>query len=107
MGDKCIVWVFGKWVCTKRWFAETSHTLMYMKEWIQKLDDFLKQSGKELLTHAGTISTELAKQKANTEYNKFKERSLEYLSPVEIHFLESFWKRKETIKEKVNCLCAI
>ena len=59
-------------------FAELqaqSHKPMYMKDWIQKLDDFLKLSGKELLTHAGTISAELAKQKANQEYNKFKERT--------------------------------
>ena len=59
-------------------FAELqaqSHKPMYMKDWIQKLDDFLKLSGKELLTHAGTISAELAKQKANQEYDKFKERT--------------------------------
>lgn len=84
-------------------FAELqaqSHTPMYMKDWIQKLDDFLKLSGKELLTHAGTVSAELAKQKANTEYDKFKERSLEYLSPVEIHFLESFEKERKRLKKK-------
>lgn len=69
-----------------------SHKPMYMKDWIQKLDDFLKLSGKELLTHAGTISAELAKQKANQEYDKFKERTQYELSPVEIHFLESFEK---------------
>lgn len=47
-------------------FAELqakSHTPMYMKDWIQKLDDFLRLSGKELLQHAGTISAELAKKK--------------------------------------------
>lgn len=84
-------------------FAELqaqSHTPMYMKDWIQKLDDFLKLSGKELLTHAGTVSAELAKQKANTEYFKFKERSLACLSPVEIHFIESFEKERKRLKKK-------
>lgn len=43
-------------------------------------DDLLKriEGGNyfdELLTHAGTISAELAKQKANQEYDKFKERT--------------------------------
>ena len=38
-------------------FQAISHKPMYMKDWIQKLDDFLKLSGKELLTHAGVIST--------------------------------------------------
>ena len=50
-------------------FAELqakSHKPMYMKDWIQKLDDFLKLSGKELLSHSGKISAELAKQKADT-----------------------------------------
>lgn len=45
-------------------FAELqakSHVPMYMKDWIQKLDDFLKLSGKELLTHAGSVSAEVAK----------------------------------------------
>ena len=59
-------------------FAELqakSHQPMYMKDWIQKLDDFLKLSGKELLTHAGRISAEIAKQNADMEYDKFKERT--------------------------------
>ena len=77
-----------------------SHKPMYMKDWIQKLDDFLKLSGKELLTHAGTISAELAKQKANQEYDKFKERTQYELSPVEIHFLESFEKEQKKLKNK-------
>ena len=84
-------------------FAELqaqSHRPMYMKDWIQKLDDFLKLSGKELLTHAGTISAELAKQKANQEYDKFKERTQYELSPVEIHFLESFEKEQKKLKRK-------
>ena len=74
-------------------FAELqakSHVPMYMADWIQKLDDFLKLSGKELLTHAGSISAELAQKKAHFEYDKFKKRTQLQLSPVEIHFLESF-----------------
>lgn len=84
-------------------FAELqaqSHKPMYMKDWIQKLDDFLKLSGKELLTHVGTISAELAKQKANQEYDKFKERTQYELSPVEIHFLENFEKEQKKLKRK-------
>ena len=83
-------------------FAELqaqSHAPMYMKDWIQKLDDFLKLSGKDLLIHAGTISAELAKQKANTEYDKFKKRTLNQLSSVEIHFIESFEKEQKKLKK--------
>lgn len=84
-------------------FAELqakSHKPMYMKDWIQKLDDFLKLSGKELLSHAGKISAELAKQKADTEYDKFKERTVYSLSPVEIHFLENFEKERKKLKNR-------
>ena len=83
-------------------FAELqakSHTPMYMKDWVQKLDDFLKLSGKELLNHAGTISAEVAKLKANAEYDKFKARSIERLSPVEIHFIENFEKERKRLKK--------
>ena len=83
-------------------FAELqakSHQPMYMKDWIQKLDDFLKLSGKELLTHAGRTSAEIAKQKADMEYDKFKERTMYELSPVEIHFLENFEKEQKKLKE--------
>lgn len=83
-------------------FAELqakSHQPMYMKDWIQKLDDFLKLSGKELLTHAGRVSTEIAKQKADMEYDKFKERTMYELSPVEIHFLENFEKEQRKLKQ--------
>lgn len=84
-------------------FAELqakSHVPMYMKDWIKKLDDFLTLSGKELLTHAGTVSAEVAKLKANTEYNRFKERVQYQLSPVEIHFLEAFEAEQKKLKWK-------
>lgn len=83
-------------------FAELQakeHKPMYMKDWIQKLDDFLKLSGKELLTHAGRISAEFAKEKADAEYDKFKERTQYQLTPVEIHFLEYFEQEQRKLKQ--------
>lgn len=82
-------------------FAELQakeHKPMYMKDWIQKLDDFLKLSGKALLDHAGKISAEMAKQKADTEYDKFKERTKYQLSAVEIHFLDYFEAEQKKLK---------
>lgn len=84
-------------------FAELqakSHVPMYMKDWIKKLDDFLTLSGKELLTHAGTVSAEVAKLKANTEYDRFRERTQFQLSPVETHFLEAFEAEQKKLKGK-------
>ena len=84
-------------------FAELqakSHVPMYMKDWIKKLDDFLTLSGKELLTHAGTVSAEVAKLKADTEYDRFRDRTQYQLSPVEIHFLEAFEAEQKKLKGK-------
>lgn len=84
-------------------FAELqakSHKPMYMKDWIGKLDEFLKMSNREILTHAGTISAEIAKQKADMEYDKFKERTQFELSPVELHFIEQFEKEQKKLTKK-------
>lgn len=72
---------------------------MYMKDWLSKLDDFLKLSGKELLHHVGVVSAEMAKLKAYNEYDQFKERIQYELSPVEIHFLESFEETQKKLKK--------
>jgi hypothetical protein len=47
---------------------------MTMRAWITKLDEFLKISDREILTHAGTISAEVAKAKAEREYERYRER---------------------------------
>lgn len=44
-------------------FAETmaqQQTLMYMKDWIDRLDSILQLSGRKLLTHAGKILPQMA-----------------------------------------------
>ena len=73
------------------------HRPMYMKDWINILDDFLRISRKDILTHAGKISAKLAKEKANKEYDKFKECTMNELSPVEIHFLENFEREQKKL----------
>jgi hypothetical protein len=44
-----------------------------MADWINRLDSILQLNGRELLTHAGKISHEMALQKSNEEYVKYKE----------------------------------
>ncbi len=44
---------------------------MTMRDWIAKLDEFLKASGRKLLDHAGKISAETAKAKAESEYHQY------------------------------------
>ena len=84
-------------------FAELQaeeHRPMYMKDWIAILDDFLRISRKDILTHAGRVSAQLAKAKADSEYDKFKERTKNDLSAVEIHFLEQFEKEQKKLTNK-------
>lgn len=56
-------------------FAETmaqQRTPMYMSDWIQRLDSILQLNGRELLTHLGSISHDMALLKSSTEYDNFK-----------------------------------
>lgn len=56
-------------------FAETmaqQNTPMYMKDWIQRLDAILQLNGRELLTHAGKISHEMALKKSEEEFEKYQ-----------------------------------
>lgn len=56
-------------------FAETmaqQQTPMYMKDWITRLDSLLQLNGRELLTHAGTISHQMALDKSEQEFQKYK-----------------------------------
>ena len=56
-------------------FAETmaqQHTPMYMKDWIERLDVILQLNGRELLTHAGKVSHEMALERSGEEYEKYR-----------------------------------
>lgn len=62
---------------------------MTMADWIAKLDDFLRLSGRELLDHAGAISRDEALEKAHREYEAFRHAELAKPSRAEEHFLEA------------------
>jgi hypothetical protein len=59
---------------------------MYMRDWIGKLDDFLRLSGRDILKHAGKISHEQAARKAELEFEKFHRAQLAEPSQVEKDF---------------------
>ena len=78
-------------------FAELQalqHTPMTMRDWIARLDDFLKLSGRDLLTHAGKISHDAALHKAHEEFEKYRASQLEAPTQAEKHFLEAEAKIK-------------
>lgn len=62
---------------------------MYMKDWIERLDDYLRMTDSEVLQNAGKVSHALAEQKAKEEYQKFKQLQSMELTPVEEAFVAS------------------
>jgi len=68
-------------------FAETmaqQRTPMYMDDWIKRLDVILQLNGRELLTHAGNISHNMALEKSSLEYEIYKkqQQQLEYQESI-------------------------
>lgn len=59
---------------------------MTMQAWITKLDEFLKISGRELLDHAGKVSAESAKAKAELEYMQYRTQQERMAKPVDADF---------------------
>lgn len=72
---------------------------MTMQDWIRKLDDFLRLSEHDILTHAGKITHEAALQHANAEFDKFKAQQLQAETAVEAHFERSL-QQLEQIEKK-------
>lgn len=46
---------------------------MYMKDWIERLDVILQLNRRELLTHAGKTSHQMALNKSTDGYERYKE----------------------------------
>ena len=59
---------------------------MYMRDWLARLDDFLRLGGRDILDHAGKISHEQAARKAELEFEKFHRAQLAAPSQVEQDF---------------------
>lgn len=73
---------------------------MYMKDWINRLDDFLTMTGSEILTNAGSISHQKALDKAHKEYEKYKEQTKNELSKAEKDFLKQIDSTARKLKNK-------
>jgi hypothetical protein len=59
---------------------------MYMADWVAKLDEFLGMSEREILDHAGVVSHQEALEKAESEYEKFRQQRANEFSRVEQDF---------------------
>lgn len=72
---------------------------MYMKDWINRLDDFLTMTGSEILTNAGSISHQKALDKAHKEYEKYKEQTKNELSIAEKDFIKQIDSTSKKLKK--------
>jgi len=72
---------------------------MYMKDWIEQLDGFIKLSKKDILNHSGTISHEQAMDKVHKEYEEYKKRLDSELTEIEKHYLNEIIELKKIEKK--------
>lgn len=75
---------------------------MYMKDWIERLDDFLRMTGNDILKHTGSVSHLQAIEKAHKEYDKYKKISMDELTQAEKHFIENLDKQTKKIPGRFN-----
>lgn len=73
---------------------------MYMRDWITKLDDFLRLSERDILTHAGKVSHDDALARAAAEYEKYRALQAALPRPVEQHFDEAVEEVKQLTTPK-------
>jgi len=77
-------------------FAETMASQrkpMTMKDWCERLDAILSINGRDLLTHKGKISHDMAIEKSEREYEKYKQTLREKEKQLSLQELEQDIKR--------------
>jgi hypothetical protein len=77
-----------------------SRKAMTMRDWITKLDDFLRLSDRELLTHAGSVSHNEALAKAKSEYDRFRVIEDAKPQPVDLDFEQAVEQVKKIAASK-------
>jgi hypothetical protein len=74
--------------------------VMHMADWIKKLDAFLTLNERDILTHAGRISHEVAQARAELEYERFKSITAADRRPVDADFEQATKKLKKLPKPR-------
>lgn len=80
-------------------FQARTRKAMRMQDWAKKLDDFLKLNDRDVLTGLGRISSQLAKDKADKEYEKF-EKTRRKVEDAKAD--QDFRKEFEELRAKLN-----
>lgn len=79
------------------------HRPMYMKDWVDELDDFAERYGKGILTGAGTVSHRAALEKAKAEYDKYRKKIINEHSSVEREYLARIKDTQKKLESKQGC----
>ena len=77
-----------------------SRQVMYMRDWVERLDGFLKLTNKNILDNAGSISHHDAIVKAHQAYESYKEKTKNDLSQVENDFIKQLEAETKQLKNK-------
>jgi hypothetical protein len=73
---------------------------MTMADWAMRLDDFLRMTDREVLTHAGKVSAEVAQAKAEAEFARFRAQQLAAPSQAERDFAEALGQEVKLLDKK-------
>ena len=79
-----------------------NHQPTYMKDWLVILDKFSRDFGVGALADAGSVSHEAALEKAQAEYEKYRQKTADELSPVERDFLASLKTAQKKLEGKAH-----
>lgn len=75
------------------------HKLMYMSDYVQKLDSVLTASNRKLLQNSGTVSHTKAVEKEKAEYRKYQEKTI---APVEQAYLDNIKILEKEVRKKLR-----
>jgi hypothetical protein len=80
-------------------FQARTRKVMYMRDWVKKLDDFLRLNDREVLKGLGKISSQLAKETVDRQYVRFDQNRCEL---ADAQAAEDFAKEVKELQNKAK-----
>jgi len=78
------------------------HKPMHMADWVEKLDAFLEFNERNILTHAGRISQEMAEERAQQEFTKYENERRNLEATTKISDFDRFVEKTKDMEDKTN-----
>ena len=75
---------------------------MYMNDWLETLDGFLKLSRHDILTNAGSISAIAAEKKAKAEYKKYRDKISREITAAERDYISALENMEKKLLGEKN-----